>query len=196
LAEAKEIKPGPGILVFCGTGFPWHLSNLEDFVDFYRVGTHRQDDPFALMELHHIEHEKLSLLRNIDHFAFLKRAIEQGKITSFEWPVHGPKFGGPIAPPKVANEMPMAGDNLPADPVRPPHVSVRRRKKATSKKAPKGFAKKAAKKTMKKLSKKTAKTSSAKKRSAKAWKPTAGRKAVATKKTAKKKKKARKSRRW
>ena len=90
------------VLVFCGTGFPWHLSNLEDFVDFYRVGTHRQDDPFALMELHHIEHEKLSLLRNIDHFAFLRRATEQGKITSFEWPVRGPKFGGPIAPPKVA----------------------------------------------------------------------------------------------
>jgi hypothetical protein len=100
LAEAKKVKPGPGILVFCGTGFPWHLSNLEDFADFYLVGTHRQDDPFALMELHHIEHEKLSLLRNIDHFAFVRRATEQAKITSFVWPVRGPKFGGPIAPSK------------------------------------------------------------------------------------------------
>jgi hypothetical protein len=99
LAEAKEIKPGPGILIFCGTEFPWRLSNLEDFADFYMSGSHRQDDPFALMELHHIEHEKLSILRNIDHFGFVKRATEQAKITRFEWPVRGPKFGGPIVSP-------------------------------------------------------------------------------------------------
>jgi hypothetical protein len=50
LAEAKKIKPGPGVLVFCGNGVRWHRSNLEDFADFYHAGKHRQDDPFALME--------------------------------------------------------------------------------------------------------------------------------------------------
>jgi hypothetical protein len=28
LAAAKALKPGPGVLVFCGTGFAWHQSNL------------------------------------------------------------------------------------------------------------------------------------------------------------------------
>jgi ribosomal protein L30 len=55
LAAAKAIKPGPGIVVFCGNGFAWRLSNLEDFADFYRTGRHRADDPFGPMEQHHIQ---------------------------------------------------------------------------------------------------------------------------------------------
>ena len=31
LAAAKAIKKGAGVLVFCGNGFAWRLSNLEDF---------------------------------------------------------------------------------------------------------------------------------------------------------------------
>jgi ribosomal protein L30 len=34
LQAAQATKPGPGVLVFCGTGFAWHKSNLEDFADF------------------------------------------------------------------------------------------------------------------------------------------------------------------
>ncbi len=64
LAAAKAIKPGPGILVFCGTGFAWHRSNLEDFADFYLTGVHRGDDPFALMEQHAIKEKKIKLLRS------------------------------------------------------------------------------------------------------------------------------------
>jgi hypothetical protein len=48
LAAAKAIRPGPGVLVFCGSGFAWRLSDLEDFADFYRTAVHRADDPFAL----------------------------------------------------------------------------------------------------------------------------------------------------
>jgi hypothetical protein len=44
LAAAKAIKKGVGVLVFCGNGFAWRLSNLEDFADFYRNGVHREDD--------------------------------------------------------------------------------------------------------------------------------------------------------
>jgi hypothetical protein len=75
LAAAQAIKPGHGVLIFCGTGFAWHKSNLEDFADFYLTGTHRGDDAFALMEQHHIKQEKIKLLRNIGHFAFLRRQI-------------------------------------------------------------------------------------------------------------------------
>ena len=38
LAAANGVRPGEGMLLVCGTGFEWHLSNLEDFVDFYRLG--------------------------------------------------------------------------------------------------------------------------------------------------------------
>ena len=34
LAAAQAIKPGHGVLIFCGTGFAWRKSNLEDFADF------------------------------------------------------------------------------------------------------------------------------------------------------------------
>ena len=76
LAAAQAIKPGHGVLIFCGTGFAWHKSNLEDFADFYLTSTHRSDDAFALMEQHHIKQKKIKLLRNIGHFAFLRRHIE------------------------------------------------------------------------------------------------------------------------
>jgi ribosomal protein L30 len=93
LAAAKAIKPGVGVLVFCGNGFAWRLSNLEDFADFYRTGVHRADDAFGPMEKHHIEDEGLKLLRNVDHFACLMRPIERARIQKFTFPVRGPKFG-------------------------------------------------------------------------------------------------------
>jgi hypothetical protein len=46
--------------------------------------------------------------------------------------------------------MPMAGDGLLADPMMPPFVVIPRRKKSTSKNAPKESGKNAAKKTVKK----------------------------------------------
>ena len=81
----------------------------------------------------------------------------------------------------------MAGDGLPADPMMPPFVVIPRRKKLTSKNAPKESAKKAAEKTVKKSAKKAGKKLSAQKKKAttKARKPTAGRKSVGRKKTAK-----------
>jgi hypothetical protein len=93
LAAAKAIKPGPGVLVFCGNGFAWRLSDLEDFADFYRTGVHRADDPFALMEQHDIEKKGVQLLRNVDHFACLRRPIEQARAEKFTYPVRGPQFG-------------------------------------------------------------------------------------------------------
>jgi hypothetical protein len=96
LAAAKKIRPGPGLLVFCGNGVRWHRSNLEDFADFYHAEKHRQDDPFALMENHHIETEKLEILHNVDNFGCLTRRVEEAPHTEFIWPVRGPSFGGVV----------------------------------------------------------------------------------------------------
>ncbi|MCK1409298.1 hypothetical protein [Bradyrhizobium sp. 76] len=96
LAEAKNVRDGPGLLIVCGNGMSWHRSNLEDFADYYHAGKHRQDDPFALMEAHHIEDSKLNLLRNIDAFGSLKRHWDMAQNHEFVWPVRGPSFGGVI----------------------------------------------------------------------------------------------------
>jgi hypothetical protein len=96
LAEAKKTRFGPGILVFCGNGVRWHRSNLEDFADFYHAGNHRQDDPFALMEKHEMERKGIKLLNNIDHFACLRRPMEQAGMQDIYYPVRGPSFGGVI----------------------------------------------------------------------------------------------------
>lgn len=93
LAAAKAIKPGPGVLVFCGNGFAWRTSQLEDFADFYHFGFHRADDAFGPMEKHHIERKKIKLLRNVDHFAFLKRPIEEARPQELAFPIRGPSFG-------------------------------------------------------------------------------------------------------
>jgi hypothetical protein len=98
LAAAKAIKPGPGVLVFCGTGFAWRKSNLEDFADFYLTGIHRGDDAFALMEQHAIKEKKIKLLGNIDHFAYLRRHAEKPQREEFHFPIRGPRFTLP--PPK------------------------------------------------------------------------------------------------
>jgi large subunit ribosomal protein L30 len=97
LATAKAEKNGPGCLIFCGTGFAWHLSNLEDFVDFYHQGRHRGDDPFGPMEAHSIKKKGIELARNIDHFAFLRRHVEVPAMEEFHYPVRGPRFFLPPA---------------------------------------------------------------------------------------------------
>lgn len=90
LAAAKAVKPGLGILVFCGNGFAWHRSELEDWADFYHSGQHRADDAFGPMELHSLNVKGISLKRNIDHFAYLKRPFHLAQRIDFRWPVRGP----------------------------------------------------------------------------------------------------------
>ena len=94
LAEAKKVRFGPGILVFCGNGVRRHRSNLEDFADFYHAGKHRQDDPFALMEQHDMERSKTKLLGNVDHFACLRRPVERAAMQDIYYPVRGPIAAG------------------------------------------------------------------------------------------------------
>jgi hypothetical protein len=82
--------------VFCGTRFAWHQSNLEDFADFYLTGVHRGEDAFALMEQHAIKRKKIKLLRNIDHFGYLRRHTEKPQKEEFHFPIRGPRF---VVPP-------------------------------------------------------------------------------------------------
>jgi ribosomal protein L30 len=93
LASAKVIKRGVGVIVFCGNGFAWGLSQLEDFADFYLTGIHRADDPFGPMEADAIKEKGIELKKNIDHFAFLQRPTDHARRQKFYYPVHGPQFG-------------------------------------------------------------------------------------------------------
>ncbi|MGB6325878.1 MAG: hypothetical protein WBG11_08910 [Methylocella sp.] len=91
LAEAVKVQPGRSVLVFCGTGWEWHRSELEDFADFYLTGRYRQDDPFATMEAHEaFTKGSIAVQRNIVAFGFVKRPIDS--ITEEEWiaDVRGP----------------------------------------------------------------------------------------------------------
>lgn len=94
LAEAKKVKDGPGLLVFCGNGVRWHRSSPEDFADYYHARKHRQDDPFAQREKHHIETEGLKLLHNVDNFGAIRRPMQLAGIIEFSYPIRGPAFGG------------------------------------------------------------------------------------------------------
>ena len=95
LADAKTIGRGSGILVFCGNGFAWNRSDLEDFVDFYRSRIHRPDDALALMEQCYIKDEDIHVRRNIDHFACLTRPAECALPIGFACPVVGPRLASP-----------------------------------------------------------------------------------------------------
>ncbi len=93
LAAANKVRPGEGVLLVCGTGMEWHLSNLEDFVDFYRLGVHREDDSFAKMEAYNLAERSIELKRNIARFAYIQRPMDH--VTHEIWcsDVQGPKQG-------------------------------------------------------------------------------------------------------
>ena len=96
LKEAKEVRQGPGVLVYCCNGIAWDRCDLEDFADFYHHGAHRQDDLFSIMETHHIAENNITLQRNVDHFGFLKRPAESPPHTEFKSEVRGPRVFGPV----------------------------------------------------------------------------------------------------
>lgn len=78
-------------LALCGTGVDWHKDQLEDFVQFYRIGRHRSDDPFAKVEMHSMRNNKTTLDRTVTRFAYMKR--RQGVLfpSRLIWNVQGPK---------------------------------------------------------------------------------------------------------
>jgi hypothetical protein len=93
-AHAK-VTPGRCVLVFCGTGFIWHVSELEDFSDFYSHGRHRMDDPFANMEQHSMQERDIKLARTLEGFAALHRHHDAIEPAKWVYPVRGPTYGCP-----------------------------------------------------------------------------------------------------
>lgn len=78
------------ILMLCGEGFYWHQDELEDFVAYYRSGVHRNDDPFSLAEVRHIQTNDLKLEGSITSFGCLDR--RQGDVWArrINWNVQPP----------------------------------------------------------------------------------------------------------
>ena len=76
-------------LVFCGDGFKWHRTQLEDFADFYRTGRHRPDDPVGKMELHDMNDKGQRLQRTISCFCYLERPLFRIEKKKFVIGVHG-----------------------------------------------------------------------------------------------------------
>lgn len=79
------------MLMFCGEGFYWRQDQLEDFVEFYRTGKHRSDDPFAIAETRSNKKKGIRLAHNISVFGCLDR--RQGDIVHrrVNWNVQPPR---------------------------------------------------------------------------------------------------------
>jgi hypothetical protein len=92
LHAVQATSPGTGCLIFCGNGMDWHRSELEDFADFYRTGTHRADDPYGSMEAHHTKENNITLRRNIHSFGCLVRGHSDVQPSRWIVPVRGPRF--------------------------------------------------------------------------------------------------------
>ena len=78
------------LLALCGSGFHWHVDELEDFVAYYRTGRHRQDDPFAKMERRHLSATGQTLSWKVTGFACLQRAVDQLVPSRVIWNVAPP----------------------------------------------------------------------------------------------------------
>jgi hypothetical protein len=79
------------IIVFCGDGFHWRQDGLEDFVSFYRTGSHRADDPFSKVETKDIADKNITLNRTITRFACMNRSQFAIRHRRLNWNVQPPK---------------------------------------------------------------------------------------------------------
>ncbi|HZT36499.1 MAG TPA: hypothetical protein VFA28_01275 [Bryobacteraceae bacterium] len=79
------------ILALCGNGFRWEEDELEDFVWFYRRGSHRDDDPFSTMEAYHVDKKSITIDRTINQFACLIRPQFEVRHQQLNWNVQPPR---------------------------------------------------------------------------------------------------------
>lgn len=78
------------VMAFCGEGFYWHRSELEDFVSFYFRGSHRADDPFSQAELKYMAGKNLRFNRTVTSFACVSRPQGTIRQRSIHWNVQPP----------------------------------------------------------------------------------------------------------
>lgn len=79
-------------MVFCSNGTDWHLSDLEDFADFYKYKKHRWDDFFRNLEKFHIQKNNIALKGNISGFCYFERKGFSADQMSFQFNVNGPSY--------------------------------------------------------------------------------------------------------
>ena len=80
------------VLALCGEGFHWHPDGLEDFVAFYKTGTHRGDDAFAKMEDHFIASKGIKRDGTINQFSCMNRPQFDIHPRRLTWGVQPPTF--------------------------------------------------------------------------------------------------------
>ncbi len=83
------------VLALCGAGFSWRQDELEDFVSYYRSGTHRGDDPLGNVEARHIQEKRIVITRTISRFACMRRPHGDISPKRLNWdvkPPHAPHF--------------------------------------------------------------------------------------------------------
>jgi hypothetical protein len=78
------------VMMFCGDGFYWHRSELEDFVSFYCSGWHRADDPFSNAELKYMAQKALAFDRTFTSFACMSRPQGIIRQRPIRWNVQPP----------------------------------------------------------------------------------------------------------
>jgi hypothetical protein len=80
------------VLALCGHEFHRRQSKLEDFVSFYRTGSHRPDDPFSTAEAKYLEDNGVCLSGQISRFACIFRPQFGIYPNRLNWNVVAPRY--------------------------------------------------------------------------------------------------------
>jgi hypothetical protein len=97
IALLKDVEHGPVRLLLCSEG-AWHADDLEDFADFYRTGSFRDDDWAQNAIQHYMSERSLSFNHSIAGFCYLERRQEAVAARTFTLDVRGPAMFSPQTP--------------------------------------------------------------------------------------------------
>jgi hypothetical protein len=93
IEDLTDEEKAPVSVLFCSSGFAWHLDTLEDFADHYRNGKFRQDDWAATMLPLYMEDTMIAFERTLAGFQYLERGQFEVMPKDFRMFVRGPCFG-------------------------------------------------------------------------------------------------------
>jgi broad specificity phosphatase PhoE len=93
IEDLTDEEKAPVSVLFCSSGFAWHVDTLEDFADHYRNGKFRQDDWAATMLPRYMEDTMIAFKRTLAGFHYLERGQFEVMPKDFRMFVRGPCFG-------------------------------------------------------------------------------------------------------
>jgi len=93
IEDLTDEEKAPVSVMFCSSGFAWHVDTLEDFSDHYRNGKFRQDDWAATMPPRYMEDTMIAFKRTLAGFHYLERGQFEVMPKDFRMFVRGPCFG-------------------------------------------------------------------------------------------------------